>query len=171
MMGMIWREVSIFFILVVYLHSSVMSYFHSAVRSASLFFCLLFFSFAVRSQSAPVSTARASGAVPSPEVFLGYPLGSHFTPHDKIAAYFQQVARLAADRMLLKEYGKTYEGRPLLLAYIASPENLKRLEDIRLNNLRLAGVLRDGVAAEENGPVIVWLSYNVHGNEIGRAHV
>ncbi len=103
--------------------------------------------------------------VQSPQQFLGYALGSRFTPHDKIVAYFQQIARSAPDRMLLKEYGRTYEGRPLLLAFIASPENLKRLDAIRLNNLRLAGVLRDGVAADENAPVIVWLSYNVHGNE------
>ncbi|HEV3415113.1 MAG TPA: M14 metallopeptidase family protein [Puia sp.] len=103
--------------------------------------------------------------VPSPQHFLGYALGSRFTTHDRIVAYFREVAREAPDRMLLKEYGRTYEGRPLLLAYIASPENLKRLEAIRLNNLRLAGVLRDGVAEDESGPVIVWLSYNVHGNE------
>ena len=103
--------------------------------------------------------------VPSPHQFLGYSLGTHFTTHDKIVSYFQQVARSAPDRMVLKEYGRTYEGRPLLLAFIASPENLKRLEAIRLNNLRLAGVLHDGAAADESGPVIVWLSYNVHGNE------
>jgi hypothetical protein len=103
--------------------------------------------------------------VPSPRQFLGYALGSHFTPHDKIVAYFREVAKAARDGMLLKEYGKTYEGRPLLLAFIGTPENIRRLEAIRLNNLRLAGVLHDGVAADEGGPVIVWLSYNVHGNE------
>ena len=103
--------------------------------------------------------------VPSPNKFLGYALGSHFTSHEKIAGYFREVAKAAPDRMLLKEYGKTYEGRPLLLAFIGTPENLRRLEAIRLNNLRLAGILHDGVAADEQGPVIVWLSYNVHGNE------
>jgi hypothetical protein len=103
--------------------------------------------------------------VPTPQQFLGYALGSHFTSHDKIVGYFREVAKRASDRMLLKEYGRTYEGRPLLLAYIASPENLNRLESIRQNNLRVAGILHDGVAADESGPVIVWLSYNVHGNE------
>jgi hypothetical protein len=125
------------------------------VKKSLLFFPLLFI---------VVCAVRGQG-VHSPEQFLGYGLGSHFTPHHKIVAYFQEVARAAPDRMVLKEYGKTYEGRPLLVALIASPENLKRLEAIRLNNLRLAGVLHDGVAADEGGPVIVWLSYNVHGNE------
>lgn len=103
--------------------------------------------------------------VPSPQQFLGYALGSHFTPHDKIVAYFREVAKVSPDRMVLKEYGRTYEGRPLLLAFIGTPDNIRRLEAIRQNNLRLAGVLHDGAAADENAPVIVWLSYNVHGNE------
>src|SRR5579872_6551253 len=103
--------------------------------------------------------------IPSPQAFLGYPLGTHFTPHDKIVVYFLLLARLEPEGMLLKEYGKTYEGRPLLVAFVAAPGNLKRLEAIRQNNLRLAGDLRDGVAAKEEGPVIIWLSYNVHGNE------
>jgi hypothetical protein len=115
--------------------------------------------------SAAASTDVRGQEPPSPQQFLGYPLGSHFTVHDKIVAYFREVARMASDRVQIKEYGKTYEGRPLLLAFVASPENLKRLETIRLNNLRLAGVLQDGVAVDDNGPVIVWLSYNVHGNE------
>ena len=104
--------------------------------------------------------------VPTPETFLGYPLGAHFTPHHAIVDYFKTVAAAAPERMKLVQYGTTTEGRPLMLAFIASPENLKRLEEIRLNNLRLAGVLRDGKAAVvEHSPVIVWLSYNVHGNE------
>ena len=103
--------------------------------------------------------------VPTPENFLGYPLGTHFTPHHNIVGYFRAVAAAEPDHMKLEQYGTTPEGRPLLLAYIATPENLKRLEEIRQNNLRLAGVLHDGKAADEHAPVIVWLSYNVHGNE------
>jgi len=130
-----------------------------------LLYCLFLLGYSARSQSGSSPAGATEISVVSPDAFLGYPLGSHFTPHDKIVAYFRQAAVAAPDRMLLEQYGKTYEGRPLLLAYIASPENLRRLEAIRLNNLRLAGILRDGVAADENGPVIVWLSYNVHGNE------
>src|SRR5258708_20664185 len=78
--------------------------------------------------------------VPSPETFLGYPLGKNFTPHDKIVAYFKEVARTMPGQMKLEQYGATYEERPLLLAYIASPENLRRLEEIPLNNLGLEGL-------------------------------
>jgi hypothetical protein len=122
-------------------------------RTTSLFYCFLL-----------VLHAFAQG-VPSPESFLGYPLGSRFTPHYKIVEYFKRVAATAPAMMKLEQYGQTYEGRPLLLAYIASPENLQKLEAIRLNNLRLAGAAGDKVEPDENAPAIVWLSYNVHGNE------
>ena len=43
---------------------------------------------------------------------------------------------------------------------------MQRLDAIRMNNLRLANLAKDKAAAiEENAPAIVWLSYNVHGNE------
>ncbi len=103
--------------------------------------------------------------LPSPGSFLGYGLGTRFTPHAHIIEYFKKVAQMAPDRVKLESYGETYEGRPLLLAFIASPENLKRLDWIRLNNLRLAGMIHDGVAPDEQAPAIVWLSYNIHGNE------
>lgn len=100
----------------------------------------------------------------SPDEFLGYALGSKFTPHYKIANYFTYVSAAASKQMKLQEYGQTYEGRPLLLAFIASAENFPKLEEIRKNNLRLTGLLNDK-PADANAPAIVWLSYNVHGNE------
>ena len=100
----------------------------------------------------------------NPDEFLGYPLGEQYTPHHRIVSYFQQAAAAKPQMMKLEQYGQTSEGRPLLLAFIASEENLAKLEDIRKNNLRLAGILTDQ-PGNLNTPAIVWLSYNVHGNE------
>lgn len=110
--------------------------------------------------------SSSTAQLQSPETFLGYPVGTKFTPHWKIVSYFNHVAANAKAVMKLEQYGETNEGRPLLLAIISSPENIKNLESIRLNNLRLAQLSRDRMApVEENAPAIVWLSYNVHGNE------
>jgi len=103
--------------------------------------------------------------VQSPEQFLGYKPGSRFTPHYKIVSYMYHVAQQAPDRVKVEQYGETNEGRPLLLVYIASPENFPRLDSIRANNLRLAGMRGVSAPATEQTPAIVWLSYNVHGNE------
>ena len=102
----------------------------------------------------------------SPEQFLGYKVGAHYTLTYKVDDYFKAVAAAKPSMVKVESYGKTNEGRELMLAYIALPENLQRIEEIRKNNLRLSGTLKDGVAAQTEGtPAIVWLSYNVHGNE------
>jgi hypothetical protein len=107
--------------------------------------------------------AAFAQAPPTPETFLGYRLGEQFTPHHRMVQYFEAVAAQAPDRCKLIPYGQTYESRPLLVMAVASPENLRRLDEIRTNNLRLAG-LADGTPTGSQ-PAIVWLSYNVHGNE------
>jgi hypothetical protein len=110
-----------------------------------------------------VQVAVAQEPLQSPDQFLGYQLGKQFTTHNRILDYVNYLAAQAPNRMKVEQYGQTYEGRPLLLAYVASDENLPRLEQIRENNLRQAGVQNGQV--QGNQPAIVWLSYNIHGNE------
>lgn len=109
--------------------------------------------------------AFSQPSLQSPEQFLGYPQGGRYTPHHRIVEYFRHAAEAVPGKLRLQSYGKTYEGRPLMLAFVSSPANLARLEQIRMNNLRLAGLSKDREAATSDLPVIVWLSYNVHGNE------
>ena len=99
--------------------------------------------------------------VPSPADFLGYEPGDQFTRHHQVVDYFQTVAE-ASENVSIMEYGRTYEDRPLLLTFISSKENLDNLEEIRKDNLRRAQ-LESGTPGTNVG--IVWLSYNVHGNE------
>ncbi len=97
-----------------------------------------------------------------PRAFLGYELGDAFTPHHQVVAYYEHVAQ-AADNVELVYYGRTYEGRPLLYATVSSRANMDALESIRQANLQRAR-LAEGTP-ETSGPALVWLSYNVHGNE------
>lgn len=110
-------------------------------------------------------TSFSQQTLQSPEKFLGYSLGSSYTNHFQIVQYFQAVAAAQPGKVKLVNYGKTYEGRPLMLAFISTEENIRNLESIRMNNLRLAGLSKDKMAPTETTPVLVWLSYNVHGNE------
>jgi hypothetical protein len=103
--------------------------------------------------------------VQSPEQFLGYKPGERYTPHFNVVNYFRHVAGAATKMVKLEQYGKTNEGRPLLLAFVSSEENIGNLENIRKNNLRLAGSANDKMAPNEQAPALVWMSYNVHGNE------
>src|SRR6218665_1273496 len=105
----------------------------------------------------------------SPDKFLGYALGEKFTPHYKIVQYFEQAVAAIPQAMKLETYGYTNEGKPLLMATLSSPENMQRLEEIRNNSLNLTGLQKGTTSI--NGPVIVWLSYNVHGNEASSSEV
>lgn len=100
----------------------------------------------------------------SPDQFLGYALGSQFTPHHQVAAYFKQITTAAPKNTKLIEYGKTNEGRPLMVVVVSSAENIARLPQIKENNVKLANG-NGGNIDLNNQPPIVWLSYNVHGNE------
>lgn len=110
---------------------------------------------------ASIITHSQGQSILSPQQFLGYPLGTQYTPYYRVEAYFRHIAANAPN-VQLQQYGITYENRPLLLAVISSPENMKNLEQIRQQNLQVSNARGDFKAG---APVIVWLSYNVHGNE------
>jgi len=92
--------------------------------------------------------------IPTPEQFLGYPIGSHHTRHDKIVEYFKTLDRLS-DRVTVEEIGETIGHRVQVVAKITSPNNHSRLEEIRKKNLE----------GSTDIPLVIQLGYNVHGNE------
>ncbi len=102
-----------------------------------------------------------SQGIKSPSEFLGYEIGSRFTRHHKVVDYFMYVSNTLSN-IKLEKYGETNEHRPLYLAYISSQENINNLERIRESNLAQTGILEGN---SDNKTAIVWLSYNVHGNE------
>ena len=99
--------------------------------------------------------------IQSPDEFLPHNIGEKFTPHHMLVDYFEYVAE-NSDQVILQPYGRTYEDRPMVLAFISSKENLAKLEEIQNDNLIRAGV-KEGTP--KNNIPIVWLSYSVHGNE------
>ena len=103
-----------------------------------------------------------SQTLQSPEEFLGYEIGTRFTRHADVVNYFNHVAENSS-MVTYNIYGKTNENRPLTYAVISSEENLKNLEEIRSNHLK--NTETKGVSNSDADKAIVWLSYNVHGNE------
>ncbi|MCI4666596.1 MAG: zinc carboxypeptidase [Bacteroidia bacterium] len=102
-------------------------------------------------------------SIPSPEEYLGYKIGDQHTRHDLIVAYFQRLADLS-ERATITEYGKTHEGRKLLILTISDPENMSRIEDIKAKHLTYVDP-KQSPKDYEALPVFVQLGYNVHGNE------
>lgn len=100
--------------------------------------------------------------VPTPEAFLGYPIGSHYTRHDQIVAYFKELARVS-NRVRFQSIGKTYEEREQVILTISSPDNLGKMEQIRQEHLSLTDPAQ--TVLPNTAPVVVLLGYSVHGAE------
>ena len=108
-----------------------------------------------------ISSTFAIAQLQSPAEFLGYEIGTEFSRHADVVRYFEHVAA-NSNMVTYQTYGKTNERRPLTYAVISSPKNLANIEQIRTDNLKQTGILSGNATPEI---AIVWLSYNVHGNE------
>ncbi len=97
----------------------------------------------------------------SPSDFLGYEIGSEFSRHADVVRYFEHVAT-NSNMVDYYSYGKTNERRPLTYAVVSTAANLNAIEKIRTDNLKQIGLMEGSANPEV---AIVWLSYNVHGNE------
>jgi len=102
--------------------------------------------------------------VKSPAEFLPS-YGRTVSYYYQVESYFDQLVQ-NSDMIQHKPYGQTTQERGLNVYYISTPENLKELENIRLTNLNQIG-MTDTKPAAINDKAIVWLSFNVHGNEPG----
>lgn len=102
-------------------------------------------------------------SIPTPQQFLGYEIGSRYTRHDQLVAYFDELAR-HSDKIKVERIGSSYEGRPLLIATITSAQNQQQLETLRRQHVTLADPAQP-LSAVGSSPVVVWLGYSVHGNE------
>ncbi|RZK92352.1 MAG: hypothetical protein EOO98_03450 [Pedobacter sp.] len=100
--------------------------------------------------------------IPTPEAFLGYPIGSYLTRHDQVVAYFRQLEKVS-DRVHVESLGKTYEQREQIIVTITAPSNYQKLEQIRQEHLSQIDPSKPVLGT--NAPVIINLGYGVHGNE------
>ena len=96
----------------------------------------------------------------SPSEFLGYDIGTQFSRHHRVVEYFQYVAAQYPGQVQLKQYGSTYEGRPLYLATVTSASNMSQIGSIRAAHLSQTESTQNSSSTG-----VVWLSFNVHGNE------
>ncbi|GIS47929.1 MAG: hypothetical protein Ct9H90mP20_5990 [Candidatus Neomarinimicrobiota bacterium] len=72
---------------------------------------------------------------------MGFKNGDKFTPHHLVVDYLFHVSQNEPNVKII-EYGKTYEGRPLMLAFFSSVDNMDKLEQIRKDNLTRAGIIK-----------------------------
>ncbi len=111
---------------------------------------------------------RYNDSIPTPYEILGHRFGERHTFQYEMVDYMK-VLEESSDRIKIIQYGTTYQGRKLILVIIGTPENLSKLDEIKNSNKRLTDprITTESDANEIAGwmPSIVWLGYNIHGNE------
>ena len=103
----------------------------------------------------------------SPEQFLGYPVGEMHTRHDLIVSYMEYLSE-NSEKAQIYHYGRTYEGRKLVILAVSTPDKILDIENIRDTHLSYIHTDHPNYKNEskpDNFPVIINLAYNVHGNE------
>ena len=102
-------------------------------------------------------------SIPSPEEFLDYGIGEQHTRHDQIVAYFYKLAEVS-NKASIEVYGKTHEGRKLVILTVSSENNLSNIETIKTKHLEFVDPNKKPSNYDEL-PIFIQLGYNVHGNE------
>ena len=106
-------------------------------------------------------------SIMSPEQFLGYPVGEMHTRHDLIVSYMEYLSE-NSEKAQIYHYGRTYEGRKLVILAVSTPDKILDIENIRDTHLSYIHTDHPNYKNEskpDNFPVIINLAYNVHGNE------
>ncbi|MFN3640763.1 MAG: M14 family zinc carboxypeptidase, partial [Flavobacterium sp.] len=118
---------------------------------AAISVCILFFS-------------QGISQVKSPESFLPN-FGKTVTYYHQVEDYFKHLTTNSKNIQHL-QYGVTPQERALNVYFISDEENLKNLEIHKNNHLYEIGLFptKNTSVSDKN---VLWLSFNVHGNEIG----
>ena len=135
------------------------------------------FALAVAAMGFSLGGARAaqSQRPPAPREVLGHEVGADRTLADwrQIGGYFTRLAESPAVKV--DTLGTTTNGLPFLAVTISHPDNVRRLDEIRRNQARLADP-RTLPAGEEGRlvarqPAVVLISNNIHATEIASSQM
>ncbi len=109
----------------------------------------------------------------TPAEYLGFEVGADrkLAGWTEIKSYFEMLGELS-DRVCTTEIGRSTKGNPLLMSVISSPENLRKLEEFKEIQKRLADArtIEDESAAEgliARGKAVVAITCSIHATEVG----
>ena len=103
-----------------------------------------------------------------PSNFFGYEPGEFLTTFALYESLLREYGD-RSDRLRIFQLGKTPEHRTIYLLAISSPANLAHLDQIKGQLAKLADPRKPNTGDSEDlirtTPIVVWLSYSIHGNE------
>ena len=133
--------------------------------------CHVSLAFAACLITAVPAASTAQGRITTPKEQFGSNFGDDYflANYKQIAEYWHKLAR-ESNRIVIKEIGKTAEGRPHLMAIVTSPENHRNLARYQEISRRLAnaeGLTDDQARAlAREGKAVVWIDGGLHATEV-----
>jgi hypothetical protein len=119
--------------------------------------------------AAPLAADTLDPRVPTPRAVLGYEIGEYHTSYLGVMRYVEALAREVPDRVALVPIGESYERRPMVLLVISSPENMRRLDQVKGDLARLTDPRRTSDAEADEiirrTPAVTWDNFGNDGNE------
>ena len=117
----------------------------------------------------------AKAQVPAPAEVLGFEPGDDYqlALWGELTPYYEQLAA-ASDRVEIREIGETVLGKPLLVLFISSPENLAALDRHRENARAMAHAEipeEEAVRISREGKAVVWIDAGLHATEVAPAQM
>ncbi|MHC4536412.1 MAG: M14 family metallopeptidase [Planctomycetota bacterium] len=109
-------------------------------------------------------------AIPKPQTVIGHRIGEKAVRYDMLVRYLEVLAQ-SSRHVRLASYGESHKGRKLYYLTITSPDNYKRLDEIKTDNSKLSDprTLSGPEEAKrilETMPAVAWLGYSIHGDEL-----
>jgi hypothetical protein len=142
--------------------------------SRLLFLLFLFVSFSP-SYAAPVQDylpkqATFDSLIPLPKQTLGFEIGQRHVRYDQLKQYFHTLAE-SSSRLKLTTIGRSAQLREQFIVTISSKKNLVNLGEI-LTKRNIHKKRPESTKVKQAGmePLVLWLGYSVHGDEISGAN-
>ena len=119
--------------------------------------------------------SQSLAQVPHPSDIFGFMPGDDYklATYDQMLEYYQALDE-ASPRVMMREIGTSVLGEPLLLLFISSRSNLRRLDRWRETSEKLARArISDAEARElaDEGKAIIWIDGGLHATEVAGAQM
>jgi len=119
--------------------------------------------------------ATAYSQVPSPADVYGFEVGADYklANYDQMLEYYDQLDA-TSDRVQKITIGESVLGRPMILLFISSEENMARLDRYRQISEQLSRArIGEGQARQlaEEGKAVVWIDGGMHSTELAHGQM
>ncbi len=113
--------------------------------------------------------AQFDPTVPAQAKLFGFQPGERPIRHHELVEFMRALAD-SSPRAELREYARTYEGRPLVYLAISDAKTISGLRGFHKEHARLVDprerAAGDDAALIEQAKAVAWMAYSIHGNEV-----